>query len=92
MELQRLGIVVQGKVQGVGFRFFTAHCARGYHITGWVCNRPDNSVEMEVQGSPEQLHVFRTEINQGPLLARVHDLRIVELPIVADEAGFDIRY
>jgi acylphosphatase len=92
MQLQRLSIVVQGKVQGVGFRFFTAHCAQRHHLCGWVRNRPDRAVEMEVQGSPEQLHVFRTEINQGPMLARVHDMTVVELPVTEGEKEFDIRY
>ena len=42
-----------GRVQGVGFRYYSVQEARALGLTGWVRNLPDGSVEMEVQG-PEQ--------------------------------------
>ena len=47
---------------------------------------------MEVQGSPEMLAVFRVEINEGPILARVQEMKVVELPTVEGEEEFEIRY
>ena len=92
MPLQRWSIVVNGRVQGVGFRYFTANCARKNNLTGWVRNRMDRGVEMEVQGSVDMLALFRVQIHEGPILARVHEMTVVELPIVDSEEGFAIRY
>ncbi|MBN1758251.1 MAG: acylphosphatase [Chitinispirillaceae bacterium] len=92
MQVLRWSIVVQGRVQGVGFRYFTASSARNHGLVGWVRNRDDRGVEMEVQGSPEMLAVFRVEINKGPILARVQEMKVVELPPVEGEEGFEIRY
>lgn len=92
MSLQRWSVVVRGRVQGVGFRFFTAHFARKHKLTGWVRNRADRGVEIEVQGPPETLALFRVNINEGPILARVHECTIVELPVTDREEGFEIRY
>ena len=92
MSPLRWSLVVWGRVQGVGFRYFTATCARKYGLVGWVRNRSDRGVEMEVQGSAEMLALFRVAINEGPILARVHDMKIVELPVVDGEEGFEIRY
>ena len=91
--VQRWAITVHGRVQGVGFRYFTAHAARRLELSGWVRNCSDGSVEMEVQGPPETLEVFRNEINEGPPVpARVAELKAAELPVARGEEGFDIRH
>ena len=46
----RYYIIVDGRVQGVGFRFFCTMTARKYDLTGWVRNMENGMVEMEVQG------------------------------------------
>ncbi len=46
----RKHIVFYGRVQGVGFRFYAVNKARQLGLTGWVENRYDGAVEMEVQG------------------------------------------
>jgi len=92
MPIQRLSITVHGRVQGVGFRFFTHHCARKYRISGWVRNCADGGVEMEAQGEAEDLAMFREDVREGPILARVHEMVVVELPLVDSEKRFDVRY
>jgi len=42
--------VVEGRVQGVGFRYWTVQVARELGITGWVRNCPDYSVEIFAEG------------------------------------------
>ncbi|MCD8241065.1 MAG: acylphosphatase [Lachnospiraceae bacterium] len=42
-----------GRVQGVGFRYYSTYKAQFLGLTGWVRNCDDGSVEMEVQGEPE---------------------------------------
>lgn len=51
----RKHILFYGRVQGVGFRYYSVHRAQQLGLTGWVRNLYDGSVEMEVQGEPEHL-------------------------------------
>lgn len=48
-------IIFIGKVQGVGFRFTAHNIANKYHLTGYVKNLFDGSVEMLAQGQPEDI-------------------------------------
>lgn len=52
--------IFRGYVQHRGFRITTWRFAKEQHITGWVYNRPDGSVEMEAQGEPGRLWMFRS--------------------------------
>jgi acylphosphatase len=89
--MKRLSIVVKGKVQGVGFRYFTEDKAAAYLLTGWVRNSRDGSVEIEAQGDSGSLTLFCGEIKEGPVAASVRDLIIGELPIVQGEKDFVVR-
>jgi acylphosphatase len=89
--LKRVRAVVQGRVQGVGFRCFTRDRAMTYGFTGWVRNLPDGSVEFEAQGEAEHLDAFLDEIKEGPGLAHVSDLTINELPVEERNEGFEIK-
>ena len=46
---------VRGRVQGVGFRYFVEHSAKGLGVSGWVRNVDDGSVEVYALGAPAQL-------------------------------------
>lgn len=46
----RKHIIFYGRVQDVGFRYFSVYKARLLGLAGWVKNLDDGSVEMEVQG------------------------------------------
>ena len=92
MPRLRWHISVRGQVQGVGFRYFTVDAAQARELTGWVANRPDGRVEMEVQGDQKNLESFQSEIRQGPPLSRVTDLLMHEMPLVEKEEGFGVRY
>lgn len=54
-----------GKVQNTGFRTRANHFANGMGLTGWVKNNPDGSVEMEAQGTEEQINMLLVRINQS---------------------------
>ncbi len=64
-------IIVQGVVQGVGYRFFTVQKAREYGITGYVQNLPDGSVLVVAEGEKGILQDFVKELKIGPSSARV---------------------
>lgn len=51
----RRHIYFYGRVQGVGFRYYSVNKANQLGLTGWVRNLSDGSVEMEVQGPEEKI-------------------------------------
>lgn len=67
---------VFGRVQGVGFRFFTLQEAGKIGITGTVRNRIDGSVEVIAQGTEEQIATMRAWLLNGPKTSNVE--RVVE--------------
>jgi acylphosphatase len=68
---------VRGKVQGVGFRWWTRSRARGLGLAGTVRNCPDGSVEVRVRGREEIVHAFREQLAQGPPGSRVEEVEEV---------------
>lgn len=78
----RMHVVVRGRVQGVGFRWFVREAAREAKLAGWVRNRPDGAVELEAEGSLAALDAFRAVIARGPDGAVVAS--IDEVPISRD--------
>jgi acylphosphatase len=69
---------IEGRVQGVGFRYFTRRTARGLGIRGQVRNLPDGSVEAIAEGSPEALEALERRLRAGPPGARVDEVKIQE--------------
>ncbi len=62
---------IQGRVQGVGFRYYTQIEARRLGVVGWVRNLLDGSVEAMIGGEPEALAAMQAWLRHGPDLARV---------------------
>ncbi|MBS6008340.1 MAG: acylphosphatase [Haemophilus parahaemolyticus] len=67
---------VFGRVQGVGFRFFTLQQAGKLGLKGSVRNRIDGSVEVIAQGSENQIALMRAWLLDGPKTAKVE--RVIE--------------
>lgn len=90
-----LRLRIQGRVQGVGFREWTARTAGTHGLTGWVRNRRDGSVEALMVGPPPALAAMRAACESGPALARVDTVDEAEVPgeaeIAALSDGFLIR-
>jgi acylphosphatase len=63
--------LVRGRVQGVGFRWFVEREAHIMGIAGWVRNNHDGSVEVQAQGTRDQLSGLRSRLREGPRAARV---------------------
>ena len=89
-EIIRQHIRVTGWVQGVGFRWRARHAADGLGITGWVRNEWDGSVEMEVQGTEEQINRMLKMINSGSYIA-IESLERKNIGIENHESGFHVR-
>jgi acylphosphatase len=89
-EVRALRLQLSGRVQGVGFRWFTRQAARELGLTGRVRNLPDGSVEVEVAGGNESLEAFRERLRQGPRGSRVTGLEEQEISPVPAWDGFVI--
>jgi acylphosphatase len=77
----RRRVIVRGRVQGVGFRWFVREHARTLRLSGWVKNLPDGMVELEVEGSPEKVAELLTHVAEGPdgaVVAGLDDVQISE--------------
>jgi acylphosphatase len=82
----------EGRVQGVGFRWSVRNVAKGFDLTGWICNLPDGRVQMQVSGEEEEVRGFLEAINQSELRAHIRKQTESKLdgPVVAN--GFEIRH
>jgi acylphosphatase len=73
----RLHLLVRGRVQGVGFRWYVRELARKLGLSGWVRNCPDGAVEIAAEGSEEPLQRLQRELRIGPpgaVVSSVEDL------------------
>ena len=67
---------IRGVVQGVGFRYWCLRLARGFAVNGYVCNLPDGSVEVKVEGDRGVVESFIKEVRVGPTYSDVTDVGI----------------
>ena len=82
--------VVSGRVQGVGFRFFTQDIARREGLTGIVRNLADGRVEVVAEGDAESLTRLEAALRRGPSHARVEHVEVDDLPAGGRYLGFAI--
>ena len=88
---RRLHLRIQGRVQGIGFRWFARETAERYGIAGWIRNLPDGSVEAQAQGSAEQLSGFIDELKSGHPYARVESVERRAIALQTSEGEFIVR-
>ena len=89
--MKRLHIQVYGRVQGVGFRYACCRAARALGVTGWVRNRPDESVEIVAEGPSAALEAFGDWCRCGPDYAEVDRVIATPEPARGECLTFDIR-
>ena len=84
--------VVEGSVQGVGYREFTRRAALRLGVSGWVRNRSDGAVEALICGTPVAVAALVAEMRSGPRSAVVRRVKVTEDDkIHADSIAFAIR-
>ena len=86
-----VAVVVRGRVQGVGFRYFTLDAARNRGLTGTVENRPDDSVAVQADGERDDLERFLEDLRRGPPFARVEAIEMEWNPAPVGFADFCIE-
>ena len=62
---------VEGRVQGVGFRWFVQRAASARKLSGYVKNLYDGAVEVYAIGPEDDLDEFRADLERGPVGAHV---------------------
>ena len=82
--------VISGRVQGVGFRYFTQDTARREGVTGWVRNLPDGGVEALVEGEAQAVTRGERALRTGPRGARVDRVYVDDEPATGSYSTFSV--
>lgn len=90
--MQKLKIVVNGRVQGVGYRFYAVRQAHVFNIRGRVLNSMNGKVEIIAIGNEADLELFIQGLWKGPPMARVKDVEVFELSSAKGYSNFSIGY
>ena len=77
MHGRTLYLLIEGRVQGVGFRAWVAQEASARGLTGWVRNRRTGAVEALLCGDPSVVANIVEACRRGPPAARVDDLYVI---------------
>ncbi|MCU0611092.1 MAG: acylphosphatase [Candidatus Eisenbacteria bacterium] len=90
--VERRRIIVRGRVQGVGFRWFAFRRARSLGLAGWVRNDDDGSVQIEAQGESEALAALESQLWEGSRLSHVQLVEWQEIPVQAESDEFRVVF
>jgi acylphosphatase len=83
-------VVISGRVQGVGYRAWTAETARRNHLSGWVRNRRDGSVEAVFVGDRTAVDAMLDACRDGPPSAAVTRVEVADTT-ETPASGFEMR-
>lgn len=89
--LQKIQVFISGKVQGVGYRFWTVNQAQKLGVNGWVRNLKDGRVEAVFEGESEKIEQMIQACFRGPRASKVENVIVNEDNPEGIE-GFQIRY
>jgi acylphosphatase len=84
-------VVVSGRVQGVGFRYFVQEAARVEGAWGWVRNLSDGRVEMLLEGEREAIERLERRVRRGPSSAAVTSVTVEECAPSEHPGAFEVR-
>jgi acylphosphatase len=90
-DQSRLHVIIQGRVQGVGFRAFVYRKATEIGVTGWVRNRWDGSVEVIAEGDHSSLDKLVINLKRRPASAMVSALDTVWQPATGEFNRFSVK-
>lgn len=88
----RARLWVKGKVQGVGYRAFTARVASHRGLRGGVRNLDDGRVELDVEGPKNQILILIEDLKIGPPASRVAAVDVEWSPATGQFSDFQVWY
>ena len=80
-----------GRVQGVGFRYEAMGIASRLSLVGWVKNKYDCSVVVEIEGAPNYIDSFMMAIRAVPRFD-ITEVKMEDLPLLGTETTFKLLY
>lgn len=89
-QIIRKAITFSGAVQGVGFRYRAQWAADGCGVVGWVRNKEDGTVDMEAQGTEQQINELLKIINRSQYIS-IDQITYRDIPVEENATGFHIR-
>ena len=84
-------LLIAGRVQGVGFRFFAEAQAAVEGVHGFVRNLPDGRVEAVIEGDEESVERVERALRRGPAAATVDSVDVEQIPPSRRATGFSIQ-
>ena len=87
----RLHAQIEGRVQGVGFRYFVEENAFALDLKGWVRNRWDGSVEVVAEGDRQSLEKLLNALRRGPRAASVREVHSEWSQATGEFGNFHVR-
>jgi acylphosphatase len=88
---ERLHAVIEGRVQGVGFRYFVLERAQELNLTGWVRNTFEGNVEVTAEGPRTDLEALLMKLRTGPRAAYVTDVTFEWGSAAGEFKNFNVR-
>jgi acylphosphatase len=85
-------ILVEGRVQGVGYRNYVQRKAAQLRLAGYVMNLKDGRVRVRVEGHRNAIEELARELAKGPPLASVENLGVTWRPPTGRFTSFGVRY
>ena len=76
--IKKVRLILSGRVQGVGFRFWVKGKVKELGLNGWVRNLETGQVEVVLEGEESLVKKMVSECRQGPMLARVDKMEVFE--------------
>ena len=90
--MKRYYVIVEGRVQGVGFRYFCMRHAKELGLTGTVRNMDNGMVEIYIQGDEYRIQLFLEIIKKGDYWIRVDEITLKEVSLIKNEKTFSTIY
>lgn len=84
-------IIIQGRVQGVGFRYFARRTAKSLGVKGFVQNKRDGSVLIQAKAEKLTLELFCDILRQGNGYSQVRHIEIEEMEVTDIYHDFEIK-
>lgn len=88
--MKRVHLIIEGRVQGVGYRVSLMQQGQRLGLVGWVRNLPDGSVEAVAEGAADQLQKLIEWCHQGPSMARVMEVKSIFQAATGEFEGFEV--
>ncbi len=87
----RLDALVNGRVQGVGFRYFVLLEASELGLRGWVANTSDGAVRCIAEGPRDRLDRLLDRLRVGPVASVVNGVSEAWMPATGAFRSFEVR-